>query len=75
MSSEDERINRYNSDSLPLIHKELEFIYTDDKYKTLADFFTHTSTDGINAFKKANIESPTKYTFSDISKVRILYFL
>lgn len=69
LESEGERIERHNKDALPLLRKELEFVYTDGHRKTLREFFTHRSTDGTKALKKANIEAPSTTIFPDLSQV------
>ena len=71
MSAETEQLDKYNKESIPFIRSELEYAYTDSTHKTLDDFFKHSSVDGANASKRANIGTAPD-AFTDVGKVRML---
>lgn len=68
LSFEGARIERYNKESMPVIRKQLDFIYSGGKYKNVSDYLLHQGVDGKNAFKRANIQTTSPYTFPEINK-------
>ena len=70
LSFERSRMERHNREGVSMIKRELEKVYTDfTHHGNLEEFFKHRSSDGSNALKKGNIETPSPTIFTDLSTV------
>jgi len=68
LSFERSRMERHNREGVSMIKRELEKVYTDfTHHGNLEEFFKHRSSDGSNALKKGNIETPSPTIFTDLS--------
>ena len=63
-------MDRHNREGVSMIKKELEKVYTDfTHHGNLEEFFKRRSSDGSNALKKGNIETPSSSIFTDLGTV------